>query len=164
MERISHKKAAFPHPNKKEEKTMNANAEFLNYVYQNSQMGVDTLQQLMELTDSREFKTVLTQQLQGYEKFHNEARTLLNENGFDEKGLNMFEKIRTYLMVNLQLLSDNSVSRIAKMLIQGSSMGITQAVEKLNRYEREVEKDARRLMTELKDFEEKNVEKLKEFL
>ncbi len=143
---------------------MNANAEFLNYVYQNSQMGVDTLQQLMELTDSREFKTVLTQQLQGYEKFHNEARTLLNENGFDEKGLNMFEKIRTYLMVNLQLLSDNSVSRIAKMLIQGSSMGITQAVEKLNRYEREVEKDARRLMTELKDFEEKNVEKLKEFL
>ena len=50
------------------------------------------------------------------------------------------------------------------MLIQGSSMGITQAVEKLNRYEREVEKDARRLMTELKDFEEKNVEKLKEFL
>ena len=35
---------------------MNANAEFLNYVYQNSQMGVDTLQQLMELTDSREFK------------------------------------------------------------------------------------------------------------
>mgnify|MGYP003372142178 CR=1 FL=1 len=143
---------------------MNANAEFLNYVYQNSQMGVDTLQQLMELTDSREFKTVLTQQLQGYEKFHNEARTILNENGFDEKGLNMFEKIRTYLMVNLQLLSDNSVSRIAKMLIQGSSMGITQAVEKLNRYEREVEKDARRLMTELKDFEEKNVEKLKEFL
>ncbi len=143
---------------------MNANAEFLNYVYQNSQMGVDTLQQLLELTDSREFKTVLTQQLQGYEKFHNEARTLLNENGFDEKGLNMFEKIRTYLMVNLQLLSDNSVSRIAKMLIQGSGMGITQAVEKLNRYGQEVEKDARRLMTELKDFEEKNVEKLKEFL
>lgn len=143
---------------------MNANAEFLNYVYQNSQMGVDTLQQLLELTDSKEFKTVLTQQLQGYEKFHNEARTILNENGFDEKGLNMFEKIRTYLMVNLQLLSDNSVSRIAKMLIQGSSMGITQAVEKLNRYGQEVEKDARRLMTELKDFEEKNVEKLKEFL
>lgn len=143
---------------------MNANAEFLNYVYQNSQMGVDTLQQLLELTENKEFKTVLTQQLQGYEKFHNEARTLLNENGFDEKGLNMFEKIRTYLMVNLQLLSDNSVSRIAKMLIQGSSMGITQAVEKLNRYEQEVEKDARRLMTELKDFEEKNVEKLKEFL
>lgn len=143
---------------------MNANAEFLNYVYQNSQMGVDTLQQLMEITDNKEFKTVLTQQLQGYEKFHNEARTLLNENGFDEKGLNMFEKIRTYLMVNLQLLSDNSVSRIAKMLIQGSSMGITQAVEKLNRYEQEAEKDARKLMTELKDFEEKNVEKLKGFL
>lgn len=143
---------------------MNANAELLNYVYQNSQMGVETLSQLLEMTDSREFKTVLTAQLQGYEKIHNEARTLLNESGFDEKGLNMFEKVRTYLMINLQTLADHSVSRIAKMLIQGSSMGITQAVEKLNRYEQETEKDVRRLMSELKDFEEKNVEKLKEFL
>ena len=29
---------------------MNANVEFLNYVYQNSQMGVDTLEQLLEIT------------------------------------------------------------------------------------------------------------------
>lgn len=143
---------------------MNANAEFLNYVYQNSQMGVDTLSQLLTLTDSRELQKALKEQLSGYERFHNDAGRMLNENGYDEKGLNAFEKIRTYLMVNLQTMKDDSVSNIAKMLIQGSSMGITEAVKKLHQYGDSVEKDIRKLMEELQKFEESNVEKLKTFL
>ena len=89
---------------------------------------------------------------------------MLNENGYDEKGLNAFEKIRTYLMVNLQTMGDNSVSHIAEMLIQGSSMGITDAVKKIHEYEGQAEKDILKLMKELQVFEEKNVEKLKEYL
>lgn len=143
---------------------MNANAELLNYVYQNSQMGVDTLQQIIGITGDRKLKTYLEGQLTGYEKFHKEARQLLNQNGYDEKGLNAFEKIRTYLMVNMQTLTDHSASHIAKMLIQGSSMGITEAVKKIHQYEKDVEKDILKLMEALKDYEEKNVEELKEFL
>ena len=82
----------------------------------------------------------------------------------DEKGLGTFEKLRTYLMVNMQTLTDRSASHIAKMLIQGSSMGITEAVKKIHQYENDVEKDIRKLMEDLKEYEEKNVEKLKEFL
>ncbi|MDO4273003.1 MAG: hypothetical protein Q4D16_04970 [Eubacteriales bacterium] len=143
---------------------MNANAEFLNYVYQNSQMGVDTLQQLIGMTDDKALKEYLEKQLTGYEKFHKEARELLNQNGFDEKGLNTFEKVRTYLMVNLQTMTDSSASHIAKMLIQGSSMGVTEAVKKLHQYDNDVEKDIKKLMEHLKDYEEDNIEKLKEFL
>lgn len=143
---------------------MNANAEFLNYVYQNSQMGVDTLQQLIDITDDMALRDYLEKQLAGYEKFHKEARQLLNDNGIDEKGLGTFEKLRTYLMVNMQTLTDHSASHIAKMLIQGSSMGITEAVKKLHQYENDVEKHIKKLMEDLKEYEEKNVEKLKEFL
>ena len=50
------------------------------------------------------------------------------------------------------------------MLIQGSSMGITEALQKLNRYEGETEKDIRKLMEELKKFEERNIEELKAYL
>ena len=142
---------------------MNANVEFLNYIYQNSQMGVDTLNQLLEITEDEKFQQCLEKQLEGYRKFHNEAKEILNKNGYDEKGLGTFEKIRTYLMVNLQTMADDSVSHIAKMLIQGSSMGITEAVKKLHQYENDVEKDIKRLMEGLQKFEEENVEKLKEF-
>lgn len=43
-------------------------------------------------------------------------------------------------------------------------MGITEAVQKLNRYEGETEKDIRKLMEELKKFEERNIEELKAYL
>lgn len=61
-------------------------------------------------------------------------------------------------------MKDHSASNIAAILIQGSSMGITEAVQKLNRYEGETEKDIRKLMEELKKFEERNIEELKAYL
>lgn len=143
---------------------MSANAELLNFVYQNSQMGVDTLQQLIEISDDIAFKEVLERHLTGYEEFHKRARRLLNQNGYEEEGLTGLEKLRTYLMVNLQTMNDRSVSKIAGMLINGSSMGITDAIKKLHKYEHETEKDIQKLMEELCGFEERKVEELKEYL
>lgn len=143
---------------------MNANTELLNFVYQNSQMGVDTLQQLIEITEDISFKEFLEKHLEGYERFHKEARKLLNQNGYDEKGLSAIEKMKTYLMVNVQTLNDKSSSNIAGMLINGSTMGIIDAVKKLHQYDEDVEKDIKKLMEELREFEEKNVEELKKYL
>ncbi len=143
---------------------MNANTELLNFVYQNSQMGVGTLQQLIEITEDISFKGFLENHLEGYEKFHKRARKMLNQNGYDEKGLSAFDKIKTYLMVNIQTVNDQSASNIAGMLINGSTMGIIDAVKKLHQYEGNVEKDIKKLMEDLREFEEKNVEELKEYL
>ena len=143
---------------------MSGDAELLNFIYQNSQMGVDTIRQLIGVVEDKDLKEHLKTQFQGYEEFHQAAKELLNEHGYDEKGLGTFGKVRTYLMVNLQTMTDASTSHIAKMLIQGSSMGITEAVKKLHQYENNVEKDIKKLMERLQEFEEENVEKLKEFL
>ena len=35
---------------------MNANTELLNFIYQNSQMGVDTVRQLMDITENADFQ------------------------------------------------------------------------------------------------------------
>lgn len=151
--------------NKKQgENDMNANAELLNFVYQNSQMGVETLGQLLDIARDAELKEVLEKQKEGYEDFHRQAKQMLNENGYDEKGLNAFEKISTYFMVNIQTMTDDSASHIAQMLIEGSNMGITDALKKLHKYEGKTEKEIQKLMGKLQQFEEKNVEKLKAFL
>ncbi len=143
---------------------MNANAELLNFIYQNSQMGTDTLNQLMDITNDTSFQDFLQKHLEGYEHFHKEARQMLNENGCDEKGLGSFDKIKTYLMVNVQTMKDNSVSNIAGMLINGSTMGIIDAVKKLHQYEKEADRKILRLMEDLQKFEEKNIEELKAYL
>ncbi|HJB16104.1 MAG TPA: hypothetical protein IAA05_08725 [Candidatus Blautia excrementipullorum] len=143
---------------------MNANTELLNFIYQNSQMGTETLKQLIEITEDTDFQDFLQKHLEGYERFHKEARQMLNENGCDEKGLGTFDKVKTYLMVNVQTMKDRSVSNIAGMLINGSTMGIIDAVKKLHQYEKETEKSVRKLMEDLQKFEEKNIEELKAYL
>ena len=102
-------------------------------------------------------------QFQGYEEFHQAAKELLNEHGYDEKGLGIVEKARTYFMINLQTMTDPSVSHIASMLITGSSMGIVEAIQKYRQYE-DADPKIRDLMDKLRKFEEYNMEKLKDFL
>lgn len=142
---------------------MNKNAELLNYVYQNSQMGINTVKQLLEMVDEGEFKDYLSDHLSGYEEINREARELLAVNGYDEKGLSTLEKIATYVAVNMKTMTDKGRSHIAQMLIEGSNMGVVQGTKKLNDYQ-DAEHCAQRLMNKLVKFEEKNMQALKKFL
>lgn len=145
---------------------MNENAELLNFIYQNSQMGVNTINQLINIVedDQEDFIKHLENYLNGYRDIHTKAKELLNKNGYDEKGIGQLAKTRTYLMINMQTLTDKSPSHIAEMLIVGSNMGIIDAVKNIKKYKDVAEKDIVELMERLFKFEEDNVQQLKKFL
>ena len=46
---------------------MSGDAELLNFIYQNSQMGVDTIRQLIGVVEDKDLKEHLKTQFQGYE-------------------------------------------------------------------------------------------------
>lgn len=142
---------------------MNGNAELLNFIYQNSQMGVDTINQLIGITEDENFKKYLNSQLNEYREIHTTAKSLLNQNGYDEKGISAFEQIKTYLMINMQTLTDKTPSHISEMLIIGSNMGVIDAVKNIKRYQ-EAEREIVGLMEKLLRFEENNIQQLKSFL
>lgn len=143
---------------------MSADAELLNFIYQNSQMGVESLNQLLPMIENEAFKKQLEAQLKEYTQIHEEAKKLLNAHGYDEKGIGAMEKIMTYLMIDMKTMMDKSSSHIAEMLIKGSNMGIIDAVKRINQYEGEAEKEVTALMKKLLKFEENNVERLKNVL
>jgi hypothetical protein len=143
---------------------MNGNAELLNFIYQNSQMGVETITQLNDIVEDEDFKKHLKAQLEEYRSIHEEAKSKLNRNGYDEKGISAFEKLRTYLMINIQTLKDNTSSHIAEMMMVGSNMGIINAIRNIKKYKDEAESDILNLMEKLLRFEEDNVQQLKVFL
>lgn len=143
---------------------MNGNAEMLNYVYQNSQMGIESIKQLLEIVENEKFSQCLETQLSEYKDINMKAKKLLNENGYDEKGINEMEKLTTYFMINMKTLMDKSASHIADMMIKGSNMGIVEATKKIHQYENDAEKDVLSLMKKLLKIEEKNAEELKEYL
>lgn len=142
---------------------MNGNAELLNFIYQNSQMGVRTIQQLLGIIEDEEFKRHLENEFKEYKELHAAARAMLNEHGYDEKGISSLDKLKTYLMINMETMTNKSSSHIAEMLIIGSNMGVINAVKNIKKY-RDAESDILSLMDRLLKFEENNVQDLKEFL
>lgn len=142
---------------------MNGNTEMLNFIFQNSQMGVDTIKQLLGIVKDENFKKYLESQFKEYKEIHCAAQKALNENGHDEKGISTFDKIKTYLMINMQTMTDKTPSHISEMLIIGSNMGIIDAIKNLKKYN-DAEPSIVKLMEKLLKFEEDNVQQLKQFL
>ena len=142
----------------------NADAQLLNFIYQNSQMGVNSLKEILPMVKEGTFKDGLNAQLKEYQQIHQEAGKMINSAGYDEKGINDMEKIMTYLMIDIKMMVDSSSSHVAQMLIQGSNMGIIDAQKKIHEFEGEADREVIKLMKHLQEFEEKNVERLKEYL
>jgi len=143
---------------------MDADAQLLNFIYQNSQMGVDSLNEILPMVKDGPFKEGLRAQLSEYQKIHDEAGKKLNRAGYDEKGINAMERIMTYLMIDVKMMVDSSESHVAKMLIQGSNRGIMDAQKRIHEYEGQADKEIIKLMKHVQEFEEKNVERLKQYL
>jgi len=142
---------------------MNGNTEMLNFIFQNSQMGVDTIKQLLGIVEDETFKRYLESQFNEYKEIHSAAKEALNENGQDEKSISTLDKIKTYLMINVQTMTDKTPSHISEMLIIGSNMGIIDAIKNLKKYN-DAEPSIVKLMEKLLKIEEDNVQQLKRFL
>jgi hypothetical protein len=142
---------------------MDTNTELLNYIFQNSQMGIQTIGQLLEIVDNDSFKEQLESELKEYRQINQEARDILTDLGCDEKGISQMDKFKAYIMINMQTLMDKSASHISEMMITGSTMGIIEATRKIKEYGN-ADKKIVDLMKTLLKFEEKNVESLKEYL
>ncbi len=142
---------------------MNANTELLNYVYQNSQMGMDTIGQLLETSKDVNFNSQLESQREEYMRINTESKNLLNQDGQSEKGIGAMNKVKTYLTIGAQTMTDKSTSHVAEMLITGSTMGVIDSIKKTKEYTNAAP-EALGLMDRLRVHEEGNLTKLKEFL
>lgn len=142
---------------------MNRNVELLNNIYQASQMGVNAIDHLNGKVKDNQFEQLLDAQRAEYTEINRTAMSLINEAGYKEKDLNSFAKISADLNIDMKTMMDNSSSNVAKMMIQGSTMGIVEGTKNLNEYQDASEK-AINLQSKLVKTEQSNVEDLKKFL
>ena len=101
---------------------MSGDAELFKLYLPELQMGVDTIRQLIGVVEDKDLKEHLKTQFQGYEEFHQAAKELLNEHGYDEKGLGIMEK-STHVFYDKPADYDGSVRlpHITSMLITGEA-------------------------------------------
>lgn len=146
---------------------MNANVELLNYIYQNAEMGKDTIKKLIEVvkdSNNEEFNNFLKSQFNEYKEIFMEAENLLNSLEKEGKSINKLQKIEANMMINMKTINGKSPDHISEMLMQGSIMGVIQIIRRMKQYKNQVSKNVYSLAQKLLDTEQRNLEDCKKFL
>lgn len=142
---------------------MTGNAELLNYIYQNSEMGKQSLETLIKSCTSEEFKSVLQNQISEYNKIYDEAKQRLQETNNEVKDIGSLLKISSYISINMNTMMDKTPSHMAEMIMQGCTMGIIDITRKIKDY-KEKDKTILDLANKLLAFEEQSFQAFKKWI
>lgn len=142
---------------------MNSNIEFLNYIYQNSEMGKSTISELISIVEDEPFKKNLESQLREYTEIFDISSNKIEQAKEKSKGISGLTKLTSYIMINIKTLTSKTPSHISQMLIQGSTMGIIDVTKRLKEY-KDADQDIKDIANRLLKFEQQNVEEMKKFL
>ena len=128
----------------------NDNCSLLEAVVQNTEMGKNTLEQIVPMTEDARFKAELLRQQNVYRQLNQEGQSVM-------------AKLNTKVGVALKTMTDRSTRNLAEMLSEGSSQGVMDCVKSQKDYP-DAAPGSKRLMQKLQDFEEDNRIKLEQFL
>ena len=141
----------------------NVDLDLLEKTYQNASIGITALKAVMDKVDSKEMNKDLHKQIKEYRSLADKSKDQLIANGTKVKEQSFYIKTIMKGNVNMNTLINPSDSRIAQMVIQGSTMGFTQMTKLLH-----AKKDADGMSTEIAmEFikkEETNIENMKKYL
>lgn len=145
---------------------MNENEEILEYIYQTSNMGMQSTKDLMASLKGKDnkIKKLVEEIKKNYEKYAKETEKLLNKNDLEAKPIGMMAKAMSKMSINKEMISDNSDANIADMLIQGLTMGNLELTKHIDNYEKTADKKIINLAKDLRKFGEEYIEKLKTYL
>lgn len=145
---------------------MNENMELLNFVYENAEMGMHSLNNLSDILRNKDnkIKGLIEDELKEYNSFLKESEKLLKKNKIEPKKTNLMAKISSKMGIVMETMKDNSDPAIASMVIEGLTMGIVEMETKIENYKKLVDKKILNLSTKFLKFQKEEIEKLKTFM
>ena len=136
----------------------------LAFIHKNAAMGVSSIPQAMLLPQSRAMSHALSSQLQEYRTITAKAQSYANAHGKVLHGPGSAARIMSGTMLRAQTAMDSSTSRLAELMIKGSTMGTVQMKRRLRQYEGKADKELLELGSQLLRTEERNIQEMKQFL
>ena len=131
------------------ENQKNDNLNMLEAIVQNTEMGKNTLDQLVPMAEDEQFKAELLRQRNIYRQLNQEAHAAIDACGGSAQGQSA--------------ITDKSTRNLAEMLTQGSGMGVVDCIKSQKDYP-DAAPGSKRLMQKLQNFEEDNRLKLEQYL
>lgn len=141
----------------------NDNLSLQEAVVQNTEMGKNTLEQIVPMTDDVQFKAELLRERNIYRELNQEAHTAIEACGGTAQGQSAMAKLNTRMGIGMKTLTDKSTRNLAEMLSEGSSQGVMDCIKSQKDYP-DAAPGSKRLMQKVQDFEEDNRIRLERFL
>ncbi|MCI8778094.1 MAG: hypothetical protein HFI87_02990 [Bacilli bacterium] len=126
-------------------------------------MGMDAIHFILDKVEDEALKQELNNQYDKYQEISNKICDIYPEYKNDTPHeTNTMNKVMTWYGIEMKTLMDDSTSKIAELLLQGTNMGIIEGRKLLNH--KETDSKVHELVQEYVEMQEKAVEKLKHFL
>ena len=126
-------------------------------------MGRDAIHFILDKVEDENLKKELNIQYAKYKEISDKISKIYPEYSEDEPHkTSTMNKVMTWYGIEMKTMMDNSTSKIAELLLQGTNMGIIEGRKLLNH--KDTNDEVNSLVQEYVDMQEDAVEKLKTFL
>ena len=141
----------------------NDNQNLLEAVVQNTEMGKNTLEQILPMAQEGLFRAELLRQRNIYRELNQDAHTALAAGGVQAQGQSTMVKLNTKMGISMKTMTDKSTRNLAEMLSEGTSQGVMDCIKSQKDYPNAAP-GSKRLAQRLQAFQEDNRIKLEQFL
>lgn len=138
-------------------------AEILNSVYRNADMAYEASGDVLKVCRNTHLYNEIAKQRERYKNITDEAATELSRRGVAPKQNSAYVRAMTKMGIAMKTMNNQSGSRIASLMIRGTTMGIIDMQHALNRSggaEQQIRDDAQSLLRR----EQEYCESLKRYL
>ena len=140
------------------------NADCLHNLYKNAHTALESISYVSKDIDDVSMKEELCRQYEAYESYAGKLAKEMLSRGVVPKEPNVFKKAMLWGSIKMNTLKDDSKSHVAEMMIQGTTMGLTEVMTLLSQNGKIVDETVVALAEELRDLESDHLERLKKYL
>lgn len=137
--------------------------QLLISLYQNTSTALQSIADLKEKTDDKQFLSLLEAQESRYKSIKLDIEEVSAQEKVELKDNNWFEKARLWTSIQFSTMTNNSIRKLAEMMLLGTVMGTLQLYKDRVDYKGKNQK-AIDLTLRLEETEEKNFNELKKYL
>ena len=141
----------------------NADLAVLNEAYRSSRKGVETINTVISKVYDDDLALDLNRQAVHFLAFEDKAAEEIRKASERPEGASAVEKAASWTALQAGTLLNTSTGHVGELMIEGNAKGITDLMKTVKKNQ-EAKREYCELAEELMDFEEKNIECLKNYL
>ena len=135
----------------------------IDKAYENVRMATYAIDCLIERIDSPKLEELVRKQNEFYLDSTKDINNLAKSKNVELEDVSVMDKAMSYMSIKMKTMNNNDASKISEMLVQGTTMGITDMIKSKNDYPVENE-ELNSIVEIIISHEEMFVDSLKTFL